>query len=171
MYYPTWFVDSVDGTEKFKDGDQLSIVKNDPTFCVLFNISKISGPRYSDDVINIRETVINFLNNEEGQVPWQTENIRRTSYSQSSSVFYNTWSYRKFYCCSYDGTYILVINETYLEIVLQRCFSEKVFWKIFRRAPMLKFNFNKATWQLYWNHTSALVFTINLLHIFQNSFS
>ena len=97
------------------------------------------------------------MNNEEGQVPWQTENIRRTSYSQSSSVFYNTWSYRKFYCCSYDGTYILVINETYLEIVLQRCFSEKVFWKIFRRAPMLKFNFNKATWQLYWNHTSALV--------------
>ena len=75
MYCPTGFVNSVDGPKRIKDGGWRSIVKNDSTYYDLFNVSNIRGCRYGDDAINMRETLIVFFNNEEAQVPWQTEYI------------------------------------------------------------------------------------------------
>ena len=43
--------------------------------------------------------------------------------------------------------------------------------QIFRRTPMPKFDFNKSSQQLYWNHTSAWVFSSNLLHVFRKPFT
>ena len=42
--------------------------------------------------------------------------------------------------------------------------------QIYRRTPMSKCDFNKVAWQLYWNRTSALVFSYELLHIFRTPF-
>ena len=44
------------------------------------NISNVRGSRYSDEAVNMRDALMNYLNSEEGAVPWQTEHIRRTSY-------------------------------------------------------------------------------------------
>ena len=43
--------------------------------------------------------------------------------------------------------------------------------QIYRRTPMPKCNFNKVAKQLYWNHTSAWVFSCKFAAYFQNTFS
>ena len=42
--------------------------------------------------------------------------------------------------------------------------------QIYRRTPMLKYDFNKATKQLDWNGTSACVFSCKFAAYFQNIF-
>ena len=51
----------------------------------------------------------------------------------------------------------------------KRC-SENVL-QIYIRTPMPKCDFNKVTLQLYWNHTSAWVFSSKLATYFQKTFS
>ena len=43
--------------------------------------------------------------------------------------------------------------------------------QIYRRTPIPKCDFNKATFQVYWNRTSAWVYPVNLLHIFRTPFT
>ena len=43
--------------------------------------------------------------------------------------------------------------------------------QIYRRAPVLKCDFNKIALQLNWNHTSAWVFSCKFAAYFQNTFS
>ena len=55
-------------------------------------------------------------------------------------------------------------------VLRKRC-SENI-QQIYKRAPMPKCDFDKVGLQLYWNHTSAWVFSaVNLLHIFKIPFS
>ena len=54
--------------------------------------------------------------------------------------------------------------------VLRKSCSEKM-QQIYRRTPMPKCNFNKVALQLYWNHTSAWVFSCKFAAYFQNNFS
>ena len=42
---------------------------------------------------------------------------------------------------------------------------------IYRKTPMPKCDFNKVALQLYWNHTSAWVFSCRFAAYFQNTFS
>ena len=42
--------------------------------------------------------------------------------------------------------------------------------QIYRRTPMPKCEFDKVVLQFYWNHTSAWVSPVKLLHIFQTHF-
>ena len=42
--------------------------------------------------------------------------------------------------------------------------------QIYRRTPMLKYDFNKLAKQLYWNHTSAWVLSCKFAIYFQNIF-
>ena len=42
--------------------------------------------------------------------------------------------------------------------------------RIYRKAAILKCDFNKVAQQLYWNHTLALVSPVNLFHIFKIPF-
>ena len=53
-------------------------------------------------------------------------------------------------------------------VLKKRC-SENM-QKIYRRTPMPKCNFNKVALQLYWNHTSAWVFSCKFAAYFQNTF-
>ena len=43
--------------------------------------------------------------------------------------------------------------------------------QIYRRTPMPKYDFNKVAKQLYWNHTSAWLFSCKISPYFQNNFS
>ena len=43
--------------------------------------------------------------------------------------------------------------------------------QIYRRTPMPKCDFNKVAKQLYWNHTSAWLFSCKISPYFQNNFS
>ena len=43
--------------------------------------------------------------------------------------------------------------------------------QIYRRIPMSMCDFNKVAKQLYWNHTSAWVFSCKIATYFQNTFS
>ena len=43
--------------------------------------------------------------------------------------------------------------------------------QIYRRTPMSKCGFNKVEKQLYWNHTSAWVFSCKFAAYFKNTFS
>ena len=53
--------------------------------------------------------------------------------------------------------------------VLKKSCSENK-QQIYRRTPMPKCDFNKVTLQIYWNHTSAWVFSCNFAAYFQNTF-
>ena len=52
--------------------------------------------------------------------------------------------------------------------LIKRC-SENM-QQIYRRTTIPKSDFNKIALQLYWNHTSALVFFCKLLHVFRTHF-
>ena len=54
-------------------------------------------------------------------------------------------------------------------VIKKRC-SENT-QQIYRRTPMPKCDFNKVAFQLYWNHTSAWVFSCKFIAYFQNTFS
>ena len=43
--------------------------------------------------------------------------------------------------------------------------------QIYRKTPMLKYDFDKVAEQLYWNITSAWVFSFKLAAYFCNTFS
>ena len=43
--------------------------------------------------------------------------------------------------------------------------------QIYKRTPMSKCEFNRLTKQLYWNRTSAWVFSCKFAAYFQNTFS
>ena len=70
--------------------------------------------------------------------------------------------------------YVILIkkNAVFTEPALHRCSYEKVFWKmqpIYRRTLMPKCDFNKAANQLYWNHSSAWVFSFTFV-AYKNTF-
>ena len=54
-------------------------------------------------------------------------------------------------------------------VLKKRC-SENM-QQIYRRTPMPKCDFNEVTKQLYWNHTSAWMFSFKFTAYFQNTFS
>ena len=54
-------------------------------------------------------------------------------------------------------------------ILIKRCSDNMQL--IYRRPPMPKCDFSKVTFQIYWNHTSAWVFSRKFLAYFQNTFS
>ena len=76
---------------------------------------------------------------------------------------------------------LLVAKFLFLSICLkyrsrrpERCSLEKVFRKYaanWQENTMPKYDFNKVAKQLYWNHTSAWVFSFKVAAYFQNNFS
>ena len=59
-------------------------------------------------------------------------------------------------------------KQSSLSVLSKRCF--KNMQQIYRRKPMTKFDCDKAAKQLYWNHTSALVFSCKFPAYFRNTF-
>ena len=65
--------------------------------------------------------------------------------------------------------FIIIQKQPFRGVPKKRCSENKQ--QIYRRTPMPKCDFNKVAKQLYWNHTSAWVFSCKfLLHVFRTPF-
>ena len=71
---------------------------------------------------------------------------------------------------NYFPVFTLVRQKHPSKGVLRKRCSENM-QQIFRRAPMPRWDFNKVAKQLYWNRTSAWVFSCKFAAYFQNIFS
>ena len=60
-------------------------------------------------------------------------------------------------------------NHPSIGVLIKRC-SEKM-KQVYRRTSMPKCDFNKVTFHVHWNHTSAWVFSCKFAAYFQNTFS
>ena len=98
-------------------------------------------------------------------------NVPVASYANHiENVFpwYNFLSkHTKLWCMSCRrSNYINFVQKQSSRDVLRKRCSENT-RQIYRRTSLLKCHFNKVALQLYWNHTSAEVVSLNLLHIFR----
>ena len=62
----------------------------------------------------------------------------------------------------------LIYKHPYRDVLIKRCFEDMP--KIYRRTPIPKCNINKVALQLYWNRTSAWVFSCKFATYFQTPF-
>ena len=75
-------------------------------------------------------------------------------------------------CLFNDLTIIILFKDpkqSFRGVLLKR-YSENM-QQIYRRTPMPKCDFNKVAKKLYWNPTSALMFSCTFAAYFQNTFS
>ena len=63
----------------------------------------------------------------------------------------------------------LIQKQSFRGVFKKKCSGNMQ--QIYRRSPMPEYNFNKVAKQLYWNHTSAWVFSCKFAAYFQNTFS
>ena len=76
---PAGFVDSESGIGEITHGNWQNDVNEE--FCNgIRHVRSIRGSKYSLSVIDMRENLKNYLNSEEGRVPWQLDYVRRTAY-------------------------------------------------------------------------------------------
>ena len=69
----------------------------------------------------------------------------------------------------FHNFFITVQKQPHGGVLKKRC-SENI-QQIYKRTPMPKSDLNKVSKQLYWNHTSAWVFSCKFAAYFQNTFS
>ena len=112
---------------------------------------------------------------------WRYQNTQRTDHRQREfqfsydSVCLQNWNG----CKNFDlkeqrfkqrQIFLFYIRKQPTRSVLKkRCSENKQ--QIYRRTPMPKCEFNKVAKQLYWNRTSAWVFSCKFAAYFQNTFS
>ena len=61
QYCPAGFVDSFDGTGRFKPGEWRRLVKTQDNIC-LTNIANVRGSRYTGNAIEIRDVLRDYIN-------------------------------------------------------------------------------------------------------------
>ena len=99
---------------------------------------------------------------------WWTQFYKNSKQLKTVYKFYKRFHLRR-----------LATSEIFLYMFLQKQPSGALPWKrccenmqqICRRTPTPKWDFNKLAKQLYWNCTSAWVFTSKFAVYFQNTFS
>ena len=78
MYTPQGFVDSENKDGQIKKGEWRSLRRNEENAFV--KVNPVRGSRYSTDALQLRKTLTEYVNSEEGAVPWQLDYVRRTSH-------------------------------------------------------------------------------------------
>ena len=80
-YSPAGFVDSDDKDGNILPGEwRLLKGGGNNSNTGLVDLPNVRGSRTRADALETRETLKNYLNSEEGSVPWQTDYVRRTSH-------------------------------------------------------------------------------------------
>ena len=83
-YCPAGFVDSVDQYGNIKEGEWRAMQENqEANTGGMLPIAPIRNRRYSDDAVGMRDVLKDYLNSEEGSVPWQVDYVRRSSHYAS----------------------------------------------------------------------------------------
>ena len=79
-YTPAGFIDSEDRDGNFIPGEWRSQNGNTSAWGNFQNINPVRGSRPRVDALNVRNQLKDYLNSDEGSVPWQLDYIRRTSH-------------------------------------------------------------------------------------------
>ena len=78
-YCPSGFTESYDDTGNLQEGKWRTLaVKNEG----MLPLSSVKGYRYSNNAVEMRNSLRRFLNSEEGSVSWQEEYVTRTAYGK-----------------------------------------------------------------------------------------
>jgi hypothetical protein len=78
-YCPFGFIDSYDSTDNLKEGEWRGLtMQNDG----MLPINRVKGSRYSNDAVEMRNSLRRFVSSEEGCVDWQEEYVTRTTYNR-----------------------------------------------------------------------------------------
>ena len=77
-YTPQGFIDSESNDGTIKAGEWRSIQANDQG--CFANPNAVRGSRYTKDALAMRDALKNYVNSEEGSLPWQLDHVRRTSH-------------------------------------------------------------------------------------------
>ena len=76
-YCPAGFVDSFDGTGKFKPGEWRRLVKAQCNGC-LTNIPNVKGYCNAGNATEMRDALWDYVNSPFVKVSWQLDQVRRT---------------------------------------------------------------------------------------------
>ena len=79
-YTPSGFVDSVDKDANFLSGEWRLQKENGLNNNALVDLPRVRGSRSLHHALETRNELRDFLNSEEGSLPWQLQYIRRTSH-------------------------------------------------------------------------------------------
>lgn len=74
------FIDSEDKNGNLLPGEWRLFNGNEGNNNGLVNVSPVRGSRIRKDALETRNHLKDFLNSEEGKLPWETDYIRRTSH-------------------------------------------------------------------------------------------
>ena len=83
-------------------------------------------------------------------------------------MIYPKLSSKKFTFSIWPRKLLPIHKQPFRGVLSKRC-SENIH-QIYKRIPILKCDFHKVAKQLYWNHTSAWVFSYEFAAYFQNTF-
>ena len=78
LYTPAGFIDSESSDGALKPGSWRNDLPENQLHCALQNIPPLRGCRYRDECIHMRDSLKDYLNSEQGSVPWQMDYVRRT---------------------------------------------------------------------------------------------
>ena len=78
-YCPPGFTDSYDDTGNLQEGKWRTLAVGNEG---MLPLSRVRGSRYSNDAVEMRNTLRRFLNSEEGSVSWEEEYVNRTAYGK-----------------------------------------------------------------------------------------
>ena len=78
-YCPSGFTDSYDDTGNLQEGKWRTLAVGNEG---MLPISRVKGSRYSNNAVEMRNSLRRFLNSEEGSVSWQEEYVTRTAYGK-----------------------------------------------------------------------------------------
>ena len=67
----------MDQTGNIKPGEWRSVVSDSDTGA-LVGLNRVRGSRYTANVIQIQESLTDYFNSEQGEVPWQWADVRST---------------------------------------------------------------------------------------------
>ena len=79
-YTPAGFIDSEDKHGNFIPGKWRSQNKNTVRCGSYQSINAVQGSQSRVDALEVRNRLKNYLNSNEGSVPWQIDYVRRTSH-------------------------------------------------------------------------------------------
>ena len=92
--------------------------------------------------------------------------LRKVLTTHFQTIFNKIYGFRS---AAFLKTSSAIQRQPTIGVLRKRC--SKNMLQNYRRTPMPKCDFNKVAKQLYWNHTSAWVFSCKFAAYFQNTFS
>ena len=80
IYTPAGFIDCESRDGSIKKGEWRASSGKDSDVSAFQSLNPVRGSRYTKDALEVREALTQYVNSEEGSVPWQLAYVRRTGH-------------------------------------------------------------------------------------------